>query len=80
MKRLIRDIKLPSFLLLRDMLTVNLFGGKQFKQGHLSIGSLKWILMEVIFSGKNVLSVLREWKKPYVKTSVFHDIHKKSHV
>ena len=57
------------------MLTVNLFGGKQFKQGHLSIGSWKWILMEVILCGKNVLSVLREWKKPYVKTSVFHDIH-----
>ena len=32
--------------------------------------------MEVIFfCGKNALSVLREWKKPYVKTSVFHDIH-----
>ena len=31
--------------------------------------------MEVIFSGKNVLSVLRELKKPHVKTSVFHDIH-----
>ena len=57
------------------MFTVNPFGGKQFKQGHLSIGSLKWILMEVILSGKNVLSVLREWKKPYEKTSVFHDIH-----
>ena len=36
--------------------------------------------MEVIFCGKNVLSVLREWKKPYVKTSVFHDIHIYSHV
>ena len=60
------------------MLIGNLFGGKEFKQGHLSIGSLKWILMEVISSGKNVLSVLREWKKPYVKTSVFHDIHTES--
>ena len=57
------------------MLTVNHFGGKQIKQGHLSIGSWKWILMEVIFCGKNVLSVLREWKKHSVKTSVFHDIH-----
>ena len=53
------------------MLTVNLFGGKQFKQGHLSKGSLKWIIMEVIFSGKNVWSVLREWKKPYVKPQCF---------
>ena len=25
--------------------------------------------------GKNALSVLREWKKPYVKTSMFPDIH-----
>ena len=50
------------------MLTVNLFEGKQFKHGHLSIGSLKWILTEIILSGRNVLSVLREWKKPYVKT------------
>ena len=58
------------------MLTVNLFGGKQFKQLNLCIGSWKWILMEVIFCGKSVLSVLREWKKPYVKTSVFHDIHR----
>ena len=57
------------------MLTVNLFGGKQFKQGDLFIGSWKWILMEVIFCGKKVLSVLREWKKPYVKTSVFHGNH-----
>ena len=62
------------------MLTVNLFGGKQFKQGHLSIGSWKWIFMKVIFCGKNVLSVLREWKKPYVKTSVFYDIHIQSHL
>ena len=58
----------------KHCITVNLFGRKQFKQGHLSIGSWKWILMEVIFCGKNV-SVLKEWKKPYVKTSVLHDIH-----
>ena len=29
------------FFSLRDMLTVNLFWGKQFKQGHLSLGSWK---------------------------------------
>ena len=62
------------------MLKVNLLGGKQFKQGHLSIGSWKWIHMEVIFCAKNVLSVLREFKEPYVKTTVFHDIYIKSHV
>ena len=56
------------------MLTVNLFWGKQFKQGHLSIDSWKGILIEVIFCGKNVVSILREWKKPCVKISVFHDI------
>ena len=26
--------------------------------------------------GKNALSVLRDWKKPYVKTSMFPDIHR----
>ena len=26
---------------------------------------------------KESLSVLREWKKPYVKTSMFRDIHMK---
>ena len=56
-----------------DMLTLNLSGGKQFKQGH-------YRFMEVYPHGsnilwKNVLSVLREWKKPFVKTSVFHDIN-----
>ena len=48
-----------SFFSLRDMLTVNLFGGKQFKQGHLSTGSWQWILTEVIFCGKEC-RVLRE--------------------
>ena len=42
------------------MVTVNLFGGKQFKQGHLSIGSCKWILMAVIFCGKNFLSCVND--------------------
>ena len=49
-----------SFLFIRDMLTVNLFGGKQFKQGHLSLGSWKRILVEVMSCEKNVFSVLRE--------------------
>ena len=64
-----------SFLFIRGYAYSKSFWGKQFKQGHLSIGTRKWSLMEVIFCGKNVLSVLKEWKKPYVKTSVFHDIH-----
>ena len=41
------------------MPTVNLFGGKQFKPGHLSL-----VFMEEDPCGKNALSVLREWKKP----------------
>ena len=53
------------------MLTVNLLGGKQFKQGHLSLGSWKWILVDVKSCGKNALSVLTEWKKPYVKPRCF---------
>ena len=57
------------------MLTVNLFGDKQFKQGHLSLGSWKWILVEVMSCGKNTLSVLRKWKKPDVKMLLLHDIH-----
>ena len=47
------------------MLTVKLFRGKQFKQGHLSLGSWKWSLVKVMSCGKNALSVLREWKKPW---------------
>ena len=72
---MIRDIKMHSFLFTEGYTYSKFLGGKQLKQGHLSIGSWKWMLMEVIFRGKNVLSVLREWKKPYVKMSGFHNIH-----
>ena len=43
--KLIRDIKM-YFFSLRDMPTVNLFGGKQFKPLHLSLVSWKKSLVE----------------------------------
>ena len=33
------------------------------------------MLVEVMSCGKNALSVLREWKKPYIKTPMLHDVH-----
>ena len=42
--------------------------------GNFSGIPFKYSLVEVMSFGKNALSVLREWKKPYVKTSMFHDI------
>ena len=80
MKRLIGISRCSHFFSLRDKLIVNILGGKQLKQGHLPLASWKWILVEIMFCGKNALSVLRAWKKPSVKTLVFQDIHIQSHV